>query len=444
MSSELASLIGSLAYDPETLLELSSEQLQETLYHWPAWARSEQLPPPGDWRTWLILAGRGWGKTRTGAEYIRSLAESERGLRFALVGRTAADVRDTMVEGESGILATARPDFKPQYEPSKRRITWPDGTMATCFAADEPNQLRGPQHHHGWADETAAWRYPETWDNLQLGLRLGNHPTCVVTTTPRPTSLIRSIAKNPSSIVKGGSTYDNAENLAQGFLDELRARYEHTRLGRQELFAEILDDAPGALWSRKWFDEAAFRVRSAPVLRRIVIAIDPATTSRPDSDETGITVQGVFGVGNQAHGYLLEDLSGIYSPLDWARVAVNAYRSYKANKIIAETNQGGEMVEATIKSVDSGVHVESVHHFRGKDVRAEPVAALYEQRRIHHVGSFGKLEDQLCQWTPVSGEDSPDRMDATVIGFTELMLGAQAGRSPVTGGFRVPESKARM
>lgn len=391
-----------------------AEKVQRS-WHWPFWARDAQLPPDGDWRTWLILAGRGFGKTRSGAEWTRAQIEAGACGRMALIGPTAADVRDVMVEGESGLLAIAPPWNRPTYEPSKRRLTWPNGAIATTYSADEPERLRGPQHDGGWCDEIGAWRYPEAWDMFQLGLRLGKNPRAVVTTTPKPTRLVRDLLSAPTTVKTGGATYDNAANLAPAFLDQIVRRFEGTRIGRQELYAELLTDTPGALWKRDAIE--AGRVSRLPDLSRIVVAIDPAVTSGEGSDETGVIAAGL---GADGHGYILDDRSMRATPDRWAREAVAAYHSRGADRIIAETNNGGDLVALTIRTVDPTVAYKAVHASRGKTARAEPVAALYEQGRVHHCGTFPDLEDQLCTWT--QGDASPDRLDALVWALTELLL----------------------
>ena len=369
-----------------------------------------------------MLAGRGFGKTRTGAEYIQFMATTRRALRIALVGPTALDVRNVMVEGESGLLSIGQEEDRPDYEPSLHRLTWPNGAVGTLFSADEPNRLRGPQHDLAWCDELAAWRHPEAWDMLLMGLRLGDNPRAVVTTTPRPIRLIRGLVADPTVAVTRGRTLDNAGHLAPAFLAEIVRRYEGTRLGRQELDAEILDDVPGALWSHGLID--ATRVAAAPPdLVRIVVAIDPAASSTDTADETGIVVAGRAADG---HGYVLADSSGRYPPAEWARVAVDAYRTHRADRIVAEINNGGEMIAATIRIVDPDVPFAALHATRGKVARAEPVSTLYEQARIHHVGAFPVLEDQMCAFTAdfdraVAGY-SPDRVDALVWALTELFL----------------------
>jgi phage terminase large subunit-like protein len=392
------------------------------------WARElsrvEQRAPPGDWRIWLLLAGRGFGKTRAGAEWLREQVETARAGRVALVAPTAADARDVMIEGESGLLRIAPERNRPTYEPSKRRLTWPNGAIATAYSAEEPDRLRGPQHDAAWCDEIAAWRHEASWDMLMFGLRLGADPRCVVTTTPRPGRLLRMLVKDPHVAVTRGSTFDNREHLAPAFLDAIVKRYHGTRLGRQELLAELLEDAPGALWSRDAIERGGIAV--APALSRIVVAIDPAVTSGAESDETGIIVAGS---DDNGHGYVLDDLSGRFAPHEWARRAIAAYHGHHADRIVAEINNGGEMVEATLRVIDPHASYRAVHASRGKAMRAEPVAALYEQGRIHHVGRLPQLEDQMCNFTGVAeraGRPSPDRVDALVWAITDLMI-AQSG-----------------
>lgn len=382
-------------------------------------ARPDQIAPGGDWDIWLILSGRGWGKTRTGAEWIREEVEAGRAKRIALVAETAADARDVMVEGESGILSLYPEDERPLYEPSKRRITWPNGAVATLYNATEPDQLRGPQHDAAWCDELAKWRYArETWDQLQFGLRLGSHPRQLVTTTPRPIELVKALVAGEEGkvAVTRGRTLDNRTNLAGTFLDKIEKRYAGTRLGRQELEGQILGDMPGALWSLTSLD--LYRVKEAPALERIVIAIDPAVTNTEDSDAHGIVVAGI---SNQ-EGYILEDASIKGSPMDWAKRVVSLYDKYGADRIVCEVNQGGDMVSQTLRTVRNGLPISEVRATRGKHVRAEPIAALYEQGRVHHVGSFPELEEQMTLTTNAGyeGEGSPDQLDACVWALTEL------------------------
>jgi phage terminase large subunit-like protein len=408
-----------------TLTEAEAEAL---IYDWSFWARDKQLAPAGEWETWLIMAGRGFGKTRTGAEWIRDQIEQQGKRRLALVARTAADVRDVMVEGESGILAISPPWNRPHYEPSKRRLIWPNGAIATTYSGDKPDQLRGPQHDGAWCDELAAWRYPESFDQLQFGLRLGDNPQVVVTTTPRPIQVIRDLIKDTATVITSGSTYENVANLAPRALDRLRRKYENTRLGEQELYAKLLDDNPFALWKRATIDQ--LRVTQHPALTRIVVAIDPQakkSSEKRDMDETSETGIVVAGISADGHGYILDDLTIDGTPDQWGRAAVTGYHKFEADRIVAEVNQGGDMVEFTVKTIEPGVPFKQLHASRGKHTRAEPVAALYEQSKVHHVGMFAELEDQMCQWVP--GDDSPDRMDALVWALTELML---AGPGEVT------------
>jgi len=408
------------------LAGLTQEQCKHLNHNWRFWARASQLAPEGDWRIWLLLAGRGFGKTRTGAEFVRAEVGAGRAVRVALVAPTAADARDVIVEGESGILAIAPPWDRPLYEPSKRRITWQSGAIATTYSADEPERLRGPQHDLAWCDELAAWRYPEAWDMLMMGLRLGQDPRAVVTTTPRPTKLIRALVADPTVVVIRGSTDENRANLAPAFLSQIVRRYAGTRLGRQELEAEILEDVPGALWSHGVIDAA--RVAAAPELTRVVVAIDPAVSSGEDADETGIVVAGKDGSGA---AYVLADASGRYSPPEWAKTAIAAYRAHGADRIVGEVNNGGEMVEATLRMIDPNVAFAAVRASRGKVARAEPVAALYEQGRVHHVGAMPALEDQMCAFSsdfdPAEAGFSPDRVDALVWALTELLVEPKGG-----------------
>lgn len=383
---------------------------------WHGEAREKQLPPKGAWSIWLLLAGRGFGKTRSivewGIEQARTMPKS----RGALVARIASDNRDVLVEGESGFLAKCSPDFMPKYEPSKRRLTFPNGSIITTYSADEPNTLRGPQHHWALCDELAAWQFVEAWDNLLMGLRLGVDPRVAIATTPRPVPLVKSLLADPTCIAVRGSTYDNAANLAPSFLTAIVKRYEGTRLGRQELNADILDDTPGALWNRAMLEQG--RVTKAPELKRIVIAIDPSASSNEDSDETGIIAAGL---GVDGHGYVLEDATLIGDPERRSKAAVALFHKYQADAIVAEANNGGDWIPFAIHTVDKTVQVKVVRASRGKYTRAEPVASLYEQVRVHHVGYLATLEDQQCSWTSAS-TDSPDRLDALVWALWALML----------------------
>ena len=413
---------------------LAQALLDDFEFDWPSIARPEQLPPSDDeWSTWLILAGRGFGKTRTGAETVRSWATGSTPHspgqygRLALVAETAADARDVMVEGESGILAVHPPDFRPTYEPSKRKLTWPNGATALLFNGTEPDQLRGPQFDAAWVDELAKYEHAaDVWDQLAFSLRLGKQPRKVVTTTPRPIPVLKAIIVDPTTRITRGRTLDNAANLAPGVVEALMKRYAGTRFGRQELEAELLTDTPGALW--RWEDIEEPRIKAAllPPLKRVVVAVDPAVTSGEDADETGIIVAGI---DERGHAYVLEDLSGRFTPDAWARKAVGAYHTHRADRIVAERNQGGDLVESTIRLVDRSASFTSVHASRGKVVRAEPVSALYEQRRVHHAGVFPQLEEQMSAFTADFNRGqagySPDRVDALVWALSELMLGPE-------------------
>jgi phage terminase large subunit-like protein len=413
------------------LAALSPEAKAQLLRHWPFWARPNQLPPGGQWLTWVILAGRGFGKTRCGSEWVRAMVCGStplgkgRAHRVALVAETAADGRDVMVEGDSGILGVHPKSFRPSYEPSKRRLTWPNGATATIFNGTEPDQLRGPQFDLAWCDELAKWRYAqESWDMLQFGLRLGDDPRQLITTTPRPIVLLQHIMKDPRTVVTRGSTYENSANLAKTFLDNIKAKYEGTRLGRQELQAEVLDDVPGSLWTREGIDKTRKGPSDKlPDMQRVVVAIDPAGKSQETALSEGTAETGIVvaGIGVDGRGYVLDDLSVSLSPNGWARRALSAYDQYSADAIVVETNQGGDMVKNTIKSVRN-VPVVEVHASRGKVTRAEPIAALYEQGRISHVGSHADLEDQMVLFTPlgIAGDTTGDRVDALVWALSQL------------------------
>ena len=398
---------------------LSEDEIKGVLYNWEWWARPEQLEPVGDWTFWLVKAGRGFGKTRTGAEWIRK--REEQGFnRIGLIAPTAADCRDIMIEGESGILAVSPPWNRPLYEPSKRRLTWPSGIIATTYSAEEPDRLRGPQHEILWCDEIGHWKYPEAWDMAKLGLRLGSNPQAIITTTPKPVRIVRELIKDKDCVMTGGNTYENIVNLAASFYKTIVSKYEGTRLGRQEIHAELLEDTPGALWTRKIIED--LRVKKAPELVRIVVAIDPAVTSGEESSETGIIIGGL---GVDGHGYVLQDLSCRLRPNMWAKRAIDGYENWEADRIIGEVNNGGDLVEAIIRTIDEDIPYQKVWASRGKRTRAEPISALYEQGKIHHVGIFSDLEDQQCSFLPEGSGVSPDRVDALVWLFTFLMFEAK-------------------
>lgn len=434
--------------DLSKLETLTDEEADDLLHTWELWARPNQLEPDAvlsngeHWVTWLILAGRGFGKTRCGAETVIKWVREGHCKRIALVAEDSADARDVMVEGESGILACSSRDFKPKYEPSKRRLTWPNGAVATLFSAEDYDSLRGPQFDGAWCDELCKWRYArEAWDNLQFGLRLGEHPKQIITTTPRPMTLLKEIVLRSDTAITKGSTMENLVNLAPPFRKAVVDKYMGTRIGRQELNAEILDDVPGALWSRMLIDETRIRPVdsvtpiSLPHFARILVSVDPQKEVGEAAAETGIMV---VGKTQEGHGYLLEDLSINGTPEEWGRVVIQAYDDWAADRVVYEANQGGEMVAAVLRQAakqlkDDGlrtadfVPLKAVHATRGKLVRAEPVSQLYEQKKIHHVGYFPELEDQLCEYTADGNMGySPDRMDALVWGFTELMVGSIA------------------
>lgn len=415
----------------QILAELDDEKLDEIAYDWLIWAREDQIPPSGDWINWLVLGGRGAGKTRTGAEWVRGLALGLPGFaetpakRIALVGETLEDVRSVMVEGESGLLAVHPEHQRPQFESSKRQLTWPNGSIAQMFSGNRPDSLRGPQFEAAWCDELCKWRHvQETWDMLQFGLRLGERPRQIITTTPRPLNLLKQLMEDGGTIVDRAATKANRQFLAAGFIKRITSQYAGTRLGRQELEAEILDDRPDALWHRAQLDQ--LRIKLAPELMRIVVAVDPPVTSHEKSDACGIIIAGL---DERGQGIVLADETlNRASPLNWARAAVRAYHQFEADRIIAEVNQGGEMVETLIRQVDANVAIRSVRATRGKYIRAEPVAALYEQGRVRHVGNLPLLEDELCDFGPggLSNSKSPDRLDALVWALTDLMLGQGA------------------
>ena len=416
-----------LALEPEAVQEqilsqLNENQLRNLRYSWDGYkARPNQVIPPGAWTYWLIQAGRGFGKTRTGAETIRKwVAAGYR--RIHLVGATAGDTRDVMVQGESGLLSCFPPSQRPTYEPSKRLVTFHTGAVAYLFSADEPERLRGPQCEAFWADEIAAWRFgQDAWDNLLFGFRLGSDPRGIITTTPKPIQLLKDIIADPHTHVTRASSYENRANLAPAFFDSIIRKYEGTRLGRQELEAELLEDVPGALWTMAMIDRTRIKLSDIQwdLMLRIVVAIDPAVTAGETSDSTGIIVAGLTDTG---HVIIIDDMTVKDSPLGWANVATAAYSRYKADRIIGEVNNGGDLVEANIRAVAPNVAYRSVRASRGKMVRAEPVAALYEQRRVHHVGAFPDLESEMCSFVPGNNMKSPDRMDAMVWAVTDLVV----------------------
>jgi len=408
----------------ETLAKLPDDELDKLSHNWRFWARPDQLPPHGDWFCWLIRSGRGAGKTWTGANWVIERAKQNLA-PIALIAQTKADARDTMVElGPSSIMKVAPPDFMPEYEPSKRRLTFPNGATATVFSGDEPNQLRGPQHSTVWIDELAKFKYPdETWDNMEFGLRLGDAPQVLVTTTPRPLPIIRRLIKDKRTVDIVVSTFANKHNLSSSFLERIKARYDGSRLGKQELYGELLDDTPGALWTADLIDKT--RVEDTPRMKRIVVGVDPAVSATTTSNATGIVA---CGVGIDGHLYILADATIAGTPKEWGKAVINLYQNVKADKIIAEGNQGGDLVKANIRQIDRYAPVKMVRATRNKFTRAEPIATLFEQGKAHIVGRLPQLEDELTTW--VHGEKSPDRLDAMVWGATELV----GGMSVAVGG----------
>lgn len=396
------------------------------------WAMPHQLPPEGDWRAWVILGGRGAGKTRAGAEWVRSKVEGARPFdpgactRVALVGETQDQVREVMIFGDSGIMACSPPDRRPKWVSTRKRLEWPNGAVATVHSAHDYEGLRGPQFDAAWVDELAKWKKSEeAWDQLQFALRLGDQPQVCVTTTPRNVGVLKALLDAPSTVTSHAPTEANRANLAQSFLQEVRTRYAGTRLGRQELDGVLLVDAEGALWTSAGLSDV--RVGTVPELDRVVVALDPATTSGKGADECGIVV-----VGAQTQGppetwraYVLADrtVTGA-SPAEWARAAIAARDEFNADRLVAEVNQGGQMVGEVIRQVDPLVPYKAVHASRGKVARAEPVAALYEQGRVHHAGPLDALEDQMVKMTArgFEGTGSPDRVDALVWALHELMI----------------------
>lgn len=417
-------------------IDRKNEFIKNLKYNWDYWARPEQMLPDMDlpWKVWMILSGRGWGKTRTGAEAIKKLMLENPGCRIGIIGMTAGAVRDTCYEGESGLLSVIPPEMWDRsnggkYNRSLGQLTLSNGSMAFSFSGGDPEKLRGFQSNFLWMDELCAFQYAqEAWDMSMMGLRLGKSPRIIITTTPKPSPLIvelvRRGAEEPDNVIlTTGSTFDNAANLPESTLDELKKRYEGTTMGRQELYAELILDDPGALWKRDLIEETRISVHEFDLnnMAKIVVAIDPSMSAVTERDsETGMIVAGL---GVNGHAYIIEDCSSLRpSPDTWSRLAIAKYHEYAANRIVAEVNQGYDLVTNLLNTHDDKVPVKKVFATRGgKFLRAEPIAALYEQKRVHHVGLHGKLEDQMTQWVP--GKASPDRLDAMVWALTDLMLG---------------------
>ncbi|KHA52060.1 Phage DNA Packaging Protein [Sulfitobacter geojensis] len=412
--------------------DLEKEELLALPYLFEFWAMDHQLPPEGAWRTWVVMGGRGAGKTRAGAEWVRSVVEGARPFdegacrRVALVGETIEQVREVMIFGDSGILACSPEDRRPDWEAGRKRLVWPNGAVATVHTAHDPEGLRGPQFDAAWVDELAKWkRGQEAWDQLQFALRLGDDPRVCVTTTPRNVDVLKRLLASPSTVQTHAPTEANAANLASSFLDEVKARYKGTRLGRQELDGVLLADAEGALWTSAALEEQ--RIEEAPAFDRIVVGLDPAASAGMGADECGIVVVGAVTQGpvQDWRAVVLADctIQGA-TPSGWAKAAIAAMEQFGADKLVAEVNQGGAMVGEVLRQIDPLVPLKSVHASRGKVARAEPVAALYEQGRVSHVRGLDTLEDQMCRMTAhgFEGGGSPDRVDALVWALHELMI----------------------
>lgn len=432
--------------DLDTVLSRTADllvpPLSEKRREWLDDARPNQITPEGLWEIWLLMTGRGWGKTRTGAEDIAEYMRANPGHRVALVAATFTDGRDTMVEGESGLEACLE-DGTYKWNRSLGELIHKNGSRAKIFSSEKPDRLRGPQHHRAWCDELASWEYlTDTWDNLMFGLRLGDHPRTIITTTPRPLDLIKELVKreDESVVVVTGSTYENEENLSSAALRRLRSKYEGTTLGRQELHGEILDQITGALWSLETIEEHRWLPeKRGPALldevefRRLVVSVDPAVTSTDESDWTGVIVIGTVGdcpvCSDRGCALVLDDRTLHDAPDVWAKAVVGAYEDWRADCVIGEVNQGGDLVELNLRAADGGKQMayETVRATRGKAIRAQPIAALYAQGRVHHVGGFPKLEDELTSWSPDNDEKSPDRLDALVWGATHLLLEEEGG-----------------
>jgi phage terminase large subunit-like protein len=439
---------------------LSPAEMNALRWDWKFWARPEQLEPDPaslpekqrNWSVWLVMAGRGFGKTRLGAEWVKSQVIGKTPLspgkchRIAIVAETAADARDVMVQGPSGILAVHQPEFRPVYKKSQRVIEWANGARALLFSADEPDQLRGPEHDLAWCDETAKWQYADdTWNMLQFGMRVGEHPRQLVTTTPRPIKIVRDLLdgeKTGRTLVTRGSTFDNVDNLAPSFIQQIREKYDNTRLGRQELYAELLDDVPGAIWTRENLSRRTNEnptgagmgpSETRPEMQRVVIGVDPSGSSGEDDsgDDIGIIVAGK---GVDGLYYVLRDATCNLGPSGWANVVKDMYEGWRADLVVAERNFGGAMVEANIRTVHRRINYKNVTAARGKVVRAEPIASLYEQGRVRHVASFADLEDQMLGMTRDGylGRGSPDRVDALVWALSELSDGPSREASATT------------
>ncbi|MET0251741.1 MAG: terminase family protein [Novosphingobium sp.] len=419
------------------MAKMSDRQRRSLRTHWALWAHPGQIAPTGAWHTWLVMAGRGFGKTRAGAEWVRGVAERDGSARIALVAASLAEARAVMVEGDSGLLAISPWGGRPSFEPSKRRLTWESGAQATLYSAGEPESLRGPQHSHAWCDEIAKWdtagnRAEQAWDNLLLGLRLGAAPQIVATTTPRAVPLVRRLIAGGEAIVTRGATYANARNLPAGFVRQVRREFGKSLLGRQELDGELIEEIDGALWSRALLERCREAAPSAP-RQRVVVAVDPPASAQGDACGIVVAALGEDGIGRVLADASVEKAT----PERWARAVAKTAEAWKADRVVAEANQGGAMVESVLRAAEVALPLRLVHATRGKAARAEPVAALYEAGRVRHVGLFPALEDQLCGLmaggTYHGPGRSPDRADALVWALTELMLGKH-GRPRVWAG----------
>lgn len=423
----------------EILAGVGPGGMEEFTNSWEFWARPNQLAPgpgcycgcDGKWLYWLILAGRGWGKTRTGAEWVHKVV-GDRYRLLHLVGATAADARDIMILGESGILATQKAGNRVKWSPTKRRLTWDNGAEALVFSADEPERLRGLQCEGAWCDELASWRYPESWKQLQLGLRLGPFPRTIITTTPRATKIIKQLVIAENTHLTRGTTYENVTNLAQAFMAEITREFEGTRFGRQEIYADILDESELAFWNRDQLDEIRIMPKKdekgeviLPPMKNLVIGVDVAISFGEESAETGIIVAGM---GLDGLAYVIQDASGKYRPDGWARKVCALYQSYSDEgynvKVIAEKNQGGDLISHTIQVENPNVPIKMVHASKSKLTRAEPVATAYERGKVRHLGVYETLEEQMCTYE-AGDVNSPDRLDAMVWALTELVVGKQ-------------------
>ncbi len=427
--------------DRETFFRsLSDEEARALLYDWQLWARPKQLAPPGRWRIWLLLSGRGFGKSRAGAEWVQAKARSSSTGRGALIGATFNDVRETMIEGESGILSIADPEFRPRLRWGRKLLEWPNGAQAHLYSAEKPNRLRGPQHEWIWADEIAAYQYPkEVHDQAMFGLRIGPNPQAVFTTTPKPIPLLFDLTKDAVSctdlrgatlnaallttpvrvVVTEGTSYENRANLSESWYSEVIGQYQGTTLGDQEVLGKLLRDIEGALWKQSTIETTRLLAGAKiPPLVRIVVAVDPSGGAKKAAAEAGIVVAGKAANG---HAYVLADKSGRMEPAGWGKAAFILLAYWIAYRIVGENNFGGDMVRNFVRNVNPNAPYKDVHASRGKIVRAEPIAALYEQGRVHHVGTFGMLESQMTTYVPDAGLASPDRMDALVWALTDLM-----------------------